>query len=299
VSGRVKFGIEKLDQMLGGGLLPGTLTVVYGATGIGKTHLGLTFAVNGEHYEGARGLIFDMTARGDSQRHDEYARRLYDWELEKWDHSIRPGQQNPFPPPVALERMQYCHEFDYGGRLEEYQVNKPEGREFRRDWLAAYAQRWNTVLSFFYFHFAAGVRRVVVDGVDPTQAPHESIQLYTFEELYRKVIHQDGEVLGMGILIPVWRHRDFIEEKRYDHREVATLLLVTTQETLLDDLIARKVGEGDIGASANTILVMGRRMGRGEVGRAVYVAKHRGSACSAEIAEYTITERGLVFSSGE
>jgi KaiC/GvpD/RAD55 family RecA-like ATPase len=103
----------------------------------------------------------------------------------------------------------------------------------------------------------------------------------------------------MGILIPVWRHRDFIEEKRYDHREVATLLLVTTQETLLDDLIARKVGEGDIGASANTILVMGRRMGRGEVGRAVYVAKHRGSACSAEIAEYTITERGLVFSSGE
>ncbi|MEE9182346.1 MAG: ATPase domain-containing protein, partial [candidate division NC10 bacterium] len=91
MSGRVKFGIEKLDQMLGGGLLPGTLTVVYGATGIGKTHLGLTFAVNGEHCEGARGLIFDMTARGDSQRHDEYARRLYDWELEKWDHSIRPG----------------------------------------------------------------------------------------------------------------------------------------------------------------------------------------------------------------
>ena len=29
--------------MLGGGLLPGTLTVVYGATGIGKTHLGLAF----------------------------------------------------------------------------------------------------------------------------------------------------------------------------------------------------------------------------------------------------------------
>ena len=33
--------------MLGGGLLPGTLTVVYGATGIGKTHLGLTFAHQG------------------------------------------------------------------------------------------------------------------------------------------------------------------------------------------------------------------------------------------------------------
>ena len=135
----------------------------------------------------------------------------------------------------------------------------------------------------------------MVDGVDPTGSPHESVQLYIFEELYRKIIHQDGEILGMEILIPVWRHRDFIDRHRYDHREVATLLLVTTEETLLDDLIARKVGEGDIGASANTILLMGRRMGQGEVGRALHVAKHRGSACSDEIAGYTITDRGLVF----
>ncbi|MFQ5988792.1 MAG: ATPase domain-containing protein [Candidatus Methylomirabilales bacterium] len=293
--GRVKFGIEKLDHMLGGGLLPGTLTVVYGATGIGKTHLGLTFGANGERYEGSRGVIFDMTARGDSQRHEEYAKRLFGWELHPWDHLIRVGQRDPFPAPVALEKMRYCHEFDYGGRVEEYQVNKPEGRDFRRDWLAAYAQRWKMVLPFFYFHFAAKVRRVVVDGVDPTQAPHESIQLYIFDELYRKVIHQDSEVLGMEILIPVWRHRDFIEEKQYDHRDLVTLLLVTAEENLLDDLIARRVGEGDIGASANTIILMGKRMGKGSVGRALYVAKHRGSACSTEIAEFGLTDRGLVF----
>lgn len=293
--GRVGFGIEKVDQMLGGGLLPGTLTVVYGATGVGKTHLGLTFAFHGERYEGARGLIFDMTAQGDSQRHDEYAKRLFGWELEAWNHTVWPGQPDPFPPPLALERMRYCHQFDYGGRLEEYQVRKPEGREFRRTWLAAYAQRWRAVIPFFYFQFAAGARRVVVDGVDPTQVPLESVQLYTFNELYRKIIHQDGEVLGMEILIPVWRHRDFIEQHRYDHREVATLLLVTTQETLLPDLIARKVGEGDVGAWANTILVMGKQIKGGEVGRGLYVGKHRGSACSSDIAEYVITEQGLVF----
>ncbi|MGH7423759.1 MAG: RAD55 family ATPase [Candidatus Methylomirabilales bacterium] len=293
--GRVKFGIEKLDQMLGGGLLPGTLTVVYGATGVGKTHLGLTFAFHGERYEGARGLIFDMTARGDSQRHDEYAKRLFGWELEAWNHTVWPGQPDPFPPPLALERMRYCHQFDYGGRLEEYQVHKPEGREFRRTWLAAYAQRWKAVIPFFYFQFAAGARRVVVDGVDPTQVPLESVQLHTFNELYRKIIHQDGEVLGMEILIPVWRHRDFIEQHRYNHREVATLLLVTTQETLLPDLIARKVEEGDVGAWANTILVMGKQIKGGEVGRGLYVGKHRGSACSSDIAEYVITEQGLVF----
>jgi KaiC/GvpD/RAD55 family RecA-like ATPase len=292
---RVRFGIEKLDQMLGGGLLPGTLTVVYGATGVGKTHLGLTFAFHGERYEGARGLIFDMAAQGDSQRHDEYAKRLFGWEFEAWNHTVWPGQPDPFPRPLALERMRYCHQFDYGGRLEEYQVHKPEGREFRRTWLAAYAQRWRAVIPFFYFQFAAGARRVVVDGVDPTQVPLESVQLYTFNELYRKIIHQDGEVLGMEILIPVWRHRDFIEQHRYDHREVATLLLVTTQETLLPDLIARKVGEGDVGAWANTILVMGKQIKGGEVGRGLYVGKHRGSACSSDIAEYVITEQGLVF----
>ncbi len=296
VNGRVRFGIQKLDEMLGGGLLPGTLTVVYGATGIGKTHVGLTFAVNGERYEGARGVILDVTARGDSQRHEEYAKRLFGWELQSWDHLIYPGQQHPFPPPLSLEKMRYCHEFDYGGRVEDYQVNKPAGPEFRRDWLAAYAQRWKTVLSFFYFHFAAQVKRVVVDGVDPTQSPSASIQLHIFDELYRKVIHQDSEVMGMEILIPVWRHREFIEENRYDHGEVATLLLVTAEENLLDDLIAKKMGEGDIGASANTIILMGKQMGKNRVGRALYVAKHRGSACSTEIAEYNLTDRGLVFS---
>ena len=41
---RQSFGIEELDRSLGGGLLPGTLTVVAGATGAGKTQLGLRWA---------------------------------------------------------------------------------------------------------------------------------------------------------------------------------------------------------------------------------------------------------------
>ena len=52
--------------MLGGGLLPGTLTVVMGTLGIGKTQLGLAFA-NAGGREGERGILFDLTARGDSQ----------------------------------------------------------------------------------------------------------------------------------------------------------------------------------------------------------------------------------------
>ena len=33
---RLSTGVEGLDERLGGGLLPGTLTVVVGSTGIGK-----------------------------------------------------------------------------------------------------------------------------------------------------------------------------------------------------------------------------------------------------------------------
>jgi KaiC/GvpD/RAD55 family RecA-like ATPase len=62
---------------------------------------------------------------------------------------------------------------------------------------------------------------------------------------------------------------------------------------LLDDLIAQPIGEGDIFSVANTIIFMGRTRSDGRMGRALYVAKHRGSAQSDEVVQYTITEQGL------
>ena len=78
---RLLTGIPRLDEMLGGGLLPGKLTVVVGATGIGKTQLGIQFARKGLEQDGENGVIFDMTARGDMQNHADYADRLFGWEL--------------------------------------------------------------------------------------------------------------------------------------------------------------------------------------------------------------------------
>jgi hypothetical protein len=151
------------------------------------------------------------------------------------------------------------------------------------------------VRPFVYFHLAAGTRRVVVDGVEPMDSPADSIQFFMFDELYRKTIHRDAETLGMEICLPVWKHRDFIDAHRYDHAAVTTMLLVTTEETRLEDLLARKVATGDIGATANTILVMGSERVRQRVVRMLSVVKHRGSAMSDEIVEYRITERGLSF----
>ena len=290
---RVSTGIAKLDAMLGGGLLPGTLTVVYGATGIGKTHLGLAFGQHGRAVDGAPGLLLDMNARGDSQQHHAYAERLFGWSLGRWTHAVTP-MADPYPPAGQMEAF-YCDAFPWVGRLRDYQVQTGDGVEFDWNWKAVYNHALYTVRPFVYFHLGAGSRRVVVDGIEPMDVPAEYIQPYLFDELYRKVIHRDSETLGMEICMPVWKHREFIDAHRYDHAAVTTVLLVTTEETLLEHLIARKVAAGDIGAVANTIVVMGsERVGR-RLGRFVCVVKHRGSAMSDEIAEYRVTEQGLTF----
>jgi KaiC/GvpD/RAD55 family RecA-like ATPase len=289
---RVSTGIGKLDAMLGGGLLPGTLTVAYGATGIGKTHLGLTFADHGRVADGARGLVFDMNGRGDSQQHPEYAARLFDWSLQEWTHTVAP-MSDPYPPPDQMEAF-YSNALKWVGRVRDFQVPAPDGSlELDWNWKAMYNHALYTVRPFLYFHFAAGTRRVVVDGVEPMDAPADSIQFFMFDELYRKAIHRDAETLGMEICLPVWKHRAFIDGHRYDHAAITTLLLVTTEETRLEDLLARKVATGDVGATANTIIVMGSERVGTRVARMLCVVKHRGSAMSDEIVEYRIGAGGL------
>jgi KaiC/GvpD/RAD55 family RecA-like ATPase len=299
VTAHVSTGLPKLDEMLGGGLLPGTLTVVYGATGIGKTHLGLTFADHGRLADGggagrpaARGLVLDMNGRGDSQQHEEYAARLFGWPLRPWTHTVTP-MADPYPSPDQMAAF-YCNVLHWVGRVRDYQVPTADGgREFDWNWKAAYNHALYTVRPFIYFHLAAGSRRVMVDGVEPMETPADSIQFHMFDELYRTVIHRDAETLGMEICLPVWKHRPFIDAHRYDHAAVTTLLLVTTEEVRLEDLLARKVAAGDVGAVANTILVIGSERVKNRLARMLCVVKHRGSPMSDEIAEYRIGPAGI------
>lgn len=292
VTERVSTGLAKLDAMLGGGLLPGTLTVVYGATGIGKTHLGLTFADHGKIAEGARGVVLDMNGRGDSQQHDEYAARLFGWALKRWTHTVTP-MSAPYPPADQMEAF-YSNALPWVGRVRDFQVPTPDGSfEFDWNWKAMYNHALYTVRPFLYFHFAAGTRRVVVDGVEPMDSPADSIQCYMFDNLYRKTIHRDAETLGMEICLPVWQHREFIDAHCYDHARITTLLLVTTEETRLEDLLARKVATGDVGATANTILVLGSERVGSRLARMLCVVKHRASAMSDEIVEYRIGPDGI------
>ena len=71
------------------------------------------------------------------------------------------------------------------------------------------------------------------------------------------------------------------------------MLLVTSHETTLDGLIERPLDEGDVLANANTVIYLGKIREGTRFRRAMYVAKHRGSACTDEIIPYSIDERGL------
>lgn len=60
VGKRTKTGIAGLDQMLSGGLLKGSTTLIRGAPGTGKTTLGMQFLYSGITEENERGLLISF-----------------------------------------------------------------------------------------------------------------------------------------------------------------------------------------------------------------------------------------------
>lgn len=287
---RQGFGIEGLDELLGGGLLPGTLTVVAGATGAGKTQLGLRWAEQGLEAEGKQGVVCDLTSRGDAQNHAGYALSQFGWELTPYliEGPLDIDHVWDFQRPLG----DYLHPFARSGRRVTRRDLEPD------DWHA-----WKTDLArvlrnsvgFFYQNLIRGTRRVIVDGIEPTERFSESIQFEFFEYLYHHVLRREDE----------WAARELFRERykanepqvlthRYDHKEVGCLYLYTTPQVMLDELVAQPIGEGDIFSNANTIILLGRTRFEGKMGRGLFVAKHRGSACSDEVRPYRLTDRGLV-----
>jgi hypothetical protein len=79
----------------------------------------------------------------------------------------------------------------------------------------------------------------------------------------------------------------------YDPAKIGCLLLYTSHETMLDDLISRPLDEGDVLSNANTLIYMGKIREGNRLARGLYIAKHRGSACDERIVEYKIESGGL------
>ncbi|WP_435008249.1 RAD55 family ATPase [Tundrisphaera lichenicola] len=286
---RQMFGIEGLDRMLGGGLMPGTLTVLAGATGAGKTQLGLRWADQGREAEGHRGVICDLSSRGDAQNHEPYALDQFGWDLR--EHKAEgPVEVGPIWD-LEHEPGDYFHPFARAGRRVTRRDLEPD--EWHA-WKSDLARVLRGAAAYFYSQFVRGSRRVVVDGIEPTERFAESIQFEFFEYLYQHVLRKEDEWAAREVFRELYRaNAEKVHAHRYDHRSIGCLYLYTTPHVLLDDMMAQPIGEGDVFSNANTIILMGRTKEAGRMGRALYVAKHRGSAASEEIRPYRLTDRGL------
>lgn len=284
-------GIPQLDEALGGGLIPGTLTVVMGATGIGKTQLGVRYADTGRQQEGERGVIFDLTTRGDSQNQREYAERMCGWSLQERQFAGHFEAASVWSPATA--RADYLHVFTRGGRRVTIGDMQPEEwQEFKADLM----RRLDQTIAFFYGNFVHGVRRCVVDGVEPTSHDADSFQFHLFDYIYHQVLRKEHDWLARDLFRVHYRSQEqLVQQHAYDCKSISGLFLYTSHEVLLEDLISRPIRSGDILSNANTILLMGKVRDGARIGRALYVAKHRGSACSEEIMPYRIADEGLIF----
>ena len=288
---RQQTGIPQLDALLGGGLFPGTLTVVMGATGIGKTQLGLHFARQGRQQEGQPGVIFDLTSRGDSQNHAAYARRLFGWDLSsQTGDGGRVAPEDVFNP--ARARRDYAHVFRRSGRRVTLSDLAPDEQ---REWQIELARKLDQATAFLYGNFIHGVRRCVIDGVEPVDRASDSFQFQTFDYVYHQILRKDADWVARDVFRENFRaNADAVAQHPYDPAAIGCLLLYTSAEVLLDDLLERPLESGDVLSNANTVILMGKVREAGRMTRALHVAKHRGSACDDRIVPFEISERGIV-----
>lgn len=291
---RQQTGISELDDMLGGGLLPGTLTVVMGATGIGKTQLGLQFAHQGNRQEGEAGILFDMTSRGDAQNHREYARRLFDWELREASIEEKTDPGRIWDPKSA--RSDYLHLFrKTGRRVTMSDLDFDEQRE----WKIELMKKLDQAIGWFYGNFIHGVRRCVVDGIEPTDKASDSFQMHTFDYIYHQILHKEADWVARDLFRAKFREQaDRVAAHSYDHRDLGCLFLATSHDVMLEQLLSRPIESGDALSNANTIILMGKIREGTRMGRALHIAKHRGSYCDDRIVPFEVTEKGLRLDEG-
>ena len=289
LSRRQSTGVPGLDDKLGGGLLSGTMTVLVGSTGIGKTQFGLQYANAGLQQEGKRGILFDMAARGDSQGHEDYAERLFQWTLQE-----EPSERH----------FDYAHFWDESYSIGDYlQALTYKGRRVTKrdldfdqwnDWQAELSKHLDATIAFFYGHFIRGCRRCVIDGIEPVQHQGESIQFELLEYVYHQIIRKDPDWVARDLFRQRYRNNEEqVFKHLYRREEIGCLVSYTTAETSLDAMLEKPLDEGDLLASANTIIYLGKIREGNKFSRAMYVAKHRGSVCPDEILRYDIDEHGL------
>ena len=93
----------------------------------------------------------------------------------------------------------YLHAFETRGRRV---TRRDLDFDAWHDWQADMAHRLQTTIAFFYGNFVCGVRRAVIDGVEPVDRPSDSVQIELFEYIYHQILRKDS----------AWVARDLFRE---------------------------------------------------------------------------------------
>ncbi|MFC1584878.1 RAD55 family ATPase [Fibrobacterota bacterium] len=106
---RSLFGVDEIDQMLGGGFVAGSSNIIEGAPGTGKTTLGVQFIVNGIRKFNEPGLIITFEEFPSQYYNDA---KNFGWDLKKFEDEgmLKIVFTNP---EAAVEEIE-----EIGGRLE-------------------------------------------------------------------------------------------------------------------------------------------------------------------------------------
>ena len=209
--------------------------------------------------------FFSICARGDGQNHAQYARRLFDWQLTAADPA-RPPALDGFFDPLA-SHADYLRVFDYHGR----RVTRADlSFEAWQDWQSELSRKLAAAIAFFYGNFLRGVRRTVIDGVEPVGRASESIQLELFEYVYHQILRKDPEWVARDLLREKFRENaERVAATTYDNSRIGCMLLYTSAEAMLEELAVRPLEEGDLLSNANTIIHLGKIRSGNRLARAL------------------------------
>ena len=289
MTARLSTGLPKLDEALGGGLLPGTLTLIAGATGVGKTQLGMHFLTAGGTPQDPLGSIIDLSSRGDSQNHAGYVQHIFGRQLT----SVR-VDVDEVPEPFAAQRPPDVLSFlGYSGRrVLRSQLDTDEWHA----WQSELNRRLPQLYRFVYGHLVHGTRRFVIDGIEPQDTPGDSLKLDLIELIYHRMLRHQHDWLAREVLREKFlSNQTRVMQHSYDHEHSAAVVLLTTRQSLLEQLIAEPLANGDLAAGANTVILLGRMFEAGHLQRGLYIAKHRGSYAHQHIMPVALCARGAEF----
>ena len=62
-----------------------------------------------------------------------------------------------------------------------------------RKWKIVLTQKLERSIAFFYGNFIHGVRRCVIDGVEPVERASDSFQFHVFDYIYHQILRKDAD----------------------------------------------------------------------------------------------------------